>query len=56
MIKEFTIRNYLSFKNETIFTMEADMERVSEHQNHLVKFGDDHILKIASFYGPNSER
>lgn len=53
MIKEFTIRNYLSFKNETIFTMEADMERVSEHQDHLVKFGDDHILKIASFYGPN---
>lgn len=54
MIKEFTLKNYSSFKNETTFTMEADTTNVSEYPEHYISFGDNNeILKVSSLYGPN---
>lgn len=53
MLKEFTIKNFTSFKDEITFSMEADVERVSEHADHIVKINDQNILRTASMYGPN---
>lgn len=51
MLKEFTIENYKSFKNEVTFTMEADTLSVTEHPHHITENG---LLKVASIYGPNA--
>lgn len=54
MLKEFTMKNYKSFKDEMIFTMEADIDNVSEHPDHLIKNKySDNLLKLGSIYGPN---
>jgi len=53
MLKEISIKNYLSFNDWTLFTMEADADRVSEYQDHIVNICDSKILKVSSFYGPN---
>ena len=53
MLKEFTIKNFTSFKDETLFSMEADMLRVSEHPDHVVSINDNKLLKVVSMYGPN---
>lgn len=53
MLKEFSVKNFTSFNDEVMFSMEADVERVSEHNNHIVKINDQKILKVASMYGPN---
>lgn len=53
MLKEFTIKNFTSFNEEAMFSMEADIERVSEHKDHIVNLNGQNILKVASMYGPN---
>ena len=53
MLKEITIKNYKSFNDEVTFSMEADVDRVSEHPDHVVKIADNSLLKVASVYGPN---
>ena len=53
MLKEITIKNFKSFNEEVTFSMEADVERVSEFPEHVEILNDNHLLKIASLYGPN---
>ena len=53
MLKELTIKNFLSFNDETTFTMEADVEKVSEYPEHVIKINDNNLLKVTSLYGPN---
>ncbi len=53
MLKEITIKNYKSFNDEVTFSMEADVERVSEHPDHVVQIADNSLLKVSSVYGPN---
>lgn len=53
MLKEITITNFKSINSEITFSMEADVDRVSEHKNHILHIGDQNILKISSMYGPN---
>ena len=53
MLKEIIIKNFTSFKEETLFSMEADYGRVSEHEDHIVSINNNKLLKVASFYGPN---
>lgn len=53
MLKELTVRNFKSFNEEATFSMEADVERVSEYPEHVESINDNNLLKIASFYGPN---
>ena len=54
MLKEFRVTNYKSIKSEQIFTMEACPTNViSEHPEHVLQIGNERLLKVASFYGPN---
>ena len=53
MLKEITINNFRSFRNETLFTMEADSDRVSEYSDRIVDINDNKILRVSSIYGPN---
>ena len=53
MLKEITVKNFRSFNEEVTFTMEADVERVSEHPEHVETINDNFLLKVASVYGPN---
>lgn len=53
MLKELTVKNFKSFKNETTLSMEADYKRVLEYPEHIVNINDNKLLKIASIYGPN---
>lgn len=54
MIKEFRVSNYKSINEEQIFTMEAcSKNEVSEFPEHVVEIGDERLLKVSSFYGPN---
>ena len=53
MLKEITIKNLKSFNEEVTFTMEADVERVSEHPEHVEEINNNFLLRVASVYGPN---
>ncbi len=53
MLKEISISNFKSINDELTFSMEADVERVSEHPNHILNINNNSILKISSMYGPN---
>lgn len=54
MLKEIIIKNFKSFRNEVVFTMDADTKRVSEYSNdHITNINNNHLLKVASMYGPN---
>ena len=53
MLKEFSVSNFKSINNEVFFSMEADVDRVSEFQNHIVNINNNKLLKVTSMYGPN---
>jgi AAA15 family ATPase/GTPase len=53
MLKYFTIQNFKSFCKPQTFSMEADINRVSEKQETLLTVGSSKLLRTASFYGPN---
>lgn len=53
MLKEITINNFKSINNELVFSLEADTSRVSEYPEHILKVGDQELLKVTSMYGPN---
>ena len=54
MLKEFHVKNFLSFHDEAVFSMEAlPSTKISEFPEHVISVGDQRVLKLASFYGPN---
>lgn len=53
MLKEITIKNFMSINEEITFSMEADVDRVSEHKDHVISINNNDILKVSSMYGPN---
>lgn len=53
MLKEFTVKNYKSINEEVTLSMEADIERVSEHPSHVVDVQGNSLLRVCSVYGPN---
>ena len=53
MLKEFSIKNFKSINEEVTFSMEADIERVSEFPSHIVQIRDNSLLRVCSMYGPN---
>lgn len=53
MLLEFSVENYLSFKNKVTFNMSATS--ISEHQDtHIVECGNFKLLKSAVVYGANA--
>ncbi len=53
MLKEICVSNFKSIHSEITFSMEADLERVSEYPDHIIHIGDSSLLKVTSMYGPN---
>lgn len=55
MLKEITISNFKSFSKEQTFTMEAAPKtEISEYfDEHVLRFKNECLLKVSSFYGPN---
>ncbi len=53
MLKEFTIKNFKSINDEITLSMEADVDRVSEHPEHIKRCNEANLLRVASMYGPN---
>jgi AAA15 family ATPase/GTPase len=52
MLLEFTVGNFLSFKDKKTFTLEAGS--ISEHKDNVVKEGKYKVLRSAVIYGANS--
>lgn len=53
MLKEFKIKNYRSFRDEQIFSLEV-MEGEENLNNNVVELNRDSILKTIAIYGHNS--
>ena len=54
MLVQFTLKNVLSFKDETIFDMTA-INAYKEHPMNLIDCGDkEKFLKVAAIYGANA--
>ena len=52
MLLEFTVGNFLSFKDKKTFSLEAGS--ISEHKNNIIKEGKFKVLRSAVVYGANS--
>ena len=55
MLAQFTVENFLSFKDETVFSMLAADEK--HHSNHIIKNGRGKkvsLLRAAALYGANA--
>lgn len=52
MIKAFSVRNYRSFKETTILSLDA-VEQFTELEHHIIDTKTCDLVKIASIYGPN---
>ena len=52
MIIEFTVGNFLSFKENKTLSLEATA--ITEHKESTFKAGDYNLLKSAVLYGANS--
>lgn len=55
MLAQFTVENFLSFKDETVFSMLAADEE--PHRNHIIKNGRGKkisLLRAAALYGANA--
>ena len=51
MLVQFSIKNVLSFKEETVFDMTA-ISAYKEHMSNLINIGNkDKFLKVAAIYG-----
>lgn len=52
MLLEFSITNFLSFKEKNTFSMIASKDK--EHDDNYVSVGNDNILKSTAIYGANA--
>lgn len=53
MIIELTVKNFLSFKNETVFSMLASNDTTYKEENTFPINKKEHLLKCAAIYGAN---
>jgi AAA15 family ATPase/GTPase len=54
MLVQFTLKNVLSFKNETVLDMTA-INAYKEHESNLIKSGNrEKYLRVAAVYGANA--
>ncbi|MBQ4002530.1 MAG: ATP-binding protein [Bacteroidaceae bacterium] len=52
MLVNFTVRNYRSFRQERVFSMEASS--IKEHKDSVISAGKYRLLPLSVFYGANS--
>ena len=54
MLVQFTLKNFLSFKNETTIDMTA-IHAYKEHESNLIDIGTkEKFLRVAAIYGANA--
>ena len=54
MLVQFTLKNVLSFKEETTIDMTA-VHAYKEHESNLIDIGrKERLLKVAAIYGANA--
>ena len=54
MLVQFTLKNFLSFKNETTLDMTA-IHAYKEHESNLIDIGTkEKFLRVAAIYGANA--
>ena len=54
MIQEFKVRNYLSFKDEAIFSFEATKDTFAEDYQVVEVTQDVRLLRFGIVYGANA--
>ena len=54
MLLEFSVKNFLSIKDEVIFSLHASDEIKEHEKRNLIPVVDQHILKTAVIYGANA--
>lgn len=54
MLLEFSVKNFLSIKDEVIFSLYADDEIKGHEEHNLIPIAGQHILKTAVIYGANA--
>ncbi len=54
MLLEFSVKNFLSIKDEAIFSLYASDEIKGHEEYNLIPVGGRHILKTAVIYGANA--
>ena len=52
MLLRFNVKNFLSFDNDTEFSMFSGKTRLKD--NHLIKTKKTNLLKFAAIYGANA--
>ena len=52
MLIEFSVKNFLSFKDKNTFTMIASSDNALE--DNIIEVGNDKILKMSAIYGANA--
>lgn len=52
MLLQFSVENYRSFKDNTVFSLEGSADK--ELPGNFYKIGDDKVLKVAAIYGANA--
>ncbi len=52
MLTDFSFKNYMSFKDKTDFTMEANYDK--SHERNLINFGNKKYSKVKIMYGANA--
>ncbi|MDM8537763.1 ATP-binding protein [Desulfobacterales bacterium HSG17] len=54
MLLEFSVKNFLSIKDEVTFSLYASEEVKGHEKNNIIPVADQHILKTAVIYGANA--
>jgi AAA15 family ATPase/GTPase len=52
MLLQFTVKNYKSFRDEAVLSLEASNDK--EHENNIIDDGKDRVLKTVSIFGANA--
>lgn len=52
MLLQFSVENYRSFKDNTVFSLEGSADK--ELPGNFTKIGNDKVLKVAAIYGANA--
>lgn len=54
MLLEFSVKNFLSIKDEVTFSLYASGEVKGHEKNNIIQVADQHILKTVVIYGANA--
>ncbi len=53
MLVQFSLKNFLSFKNKAVLDLTA-VQAYKEHEENLIDYGKEKLLRVVSVYGANA--